>query len=548
MDERPRLGQRIVYDALTDDELMALTSLPPPVKAEPEDVDDEESASEAPSPATPADDGATLRTRVKREDNDLQSWALVDATGDHVQDEDEVEVDVKEARQPQPVPRRGVADAQWISAEAVPTFVPDFLPPFPGLEMERAEVVEERARRARIEQEQRAQREREAAAQSRAIKRRFALSSTHDPWAGPIPYAASTIAEMNAEPHLPRLSPSPPSTPPEGQPEASTSTALEPSRKRLRSSSPEGTEGTSLAAYKTTSARLAVQPERAYGFNPDRRQAAAVIGIHPDASTSVDSLFGHIPVDRIRTAFMHAGFVPDFVNYPHPLNPFKGALPYTVSTPVPPHPSPHAPLAVPSPHPNLPTTLSRLASVLAHPGSAHLSMFSRLLRTGPPGPLDSQGMPMDYSYQGVTSLVSPPVEFPARQRNVRLAARDKDDGAAAAAAAGSPAQIKLSLKLSRGRSESAGPSGGVGSPFVSTSGAVSGSVPAGWPGAHPGQYSTRQGSQTPGATSVAGTPAGGYIPFFAGSPQATAPRTPSVVSTPVPSAAPFAGPSSSMQE
>lgn len=192
--------------------------------------------------------------------------------------------------------------------------------------------------------------------------------------------------------------------------------------------------------------------------NPKRRIAAAAISLTTDMSLSSDTLFGAIPIPPIHSASLTPGFLPDFA--PPQIHPFNTSLPHTIALPANPHPTPHALLLAPPPHPRLPSIISSVAAQLSLPNSPTLTLFSRLTRIGPPGPLGPNGEALDYEYVGNTSLVASNVEWPVRKHNARISKGVKDTDKLEAEGSG----IRLNLKLGRGRSGSLGGASGAATP------------------------------------------------------------------------------------
>lgn len=266
--------------------------------------------------------------------------------------------------------------------------------------------------------------------------------SSRDPWIATIPYSSSTLLDMHPASLLPSLSPPP-------SPSA---------RKRQRSLSPPATS--SINSYREFAKDINHEPAFKR-INPQRRIAASAISISSDQSLYGDSLFGNVPVPFVRHASLAPGFLPDNA-IPH-VHPFNTALPHTISTALPARPAPNAPLLAPTAHPRIPTIMGSIAAHLAQPTAPHLALFSRLTRTGPPGPLGNRGEANDYEYKGQSAMLETNVEWAQRAYNQRLPGAPEGEGGTG---------IKLSLKLGRNGSVTAAGSP-AGTPVASGSG---------WPG------------------------------------------------------------------
>ncbi|KAI5481099.1 Bromodomain transcription factor [Pseudohyphozyma bogoriensis] len=432
----PDPAYRLTYDALLPQEILALNevyALSPPKEEESDSgSSDDEPELKSPEPLSPA------AVRIKPEEPQFNLVAFDGLVGG-----DEVVI--------QPM-------SAWRDPTLIPAYVHEFLPPFPG--MERESDVPDNVRRRREREK-----EREAAAEAWAGANG---TTSSDPWVGAIPYSSSTIAEINAVPVLPPVSPPP-------SPSA---------RKRRRSLSPPS--ATSLAFFKIASSEIASVPTWSR-VNPKRRAAAAAISISSDLSLSNDSLFGNIPVPTFRSASLVPGFLTD--NALNAVHPFSTNLPHTIATPVPARPSPHARLMAPPTHPRVPTIIGSIASQLAQPATPqNLQLFSRLTRMGPPGPLGAQGEANYYEYVGNTNIIATNVEWPQRSHRDRLPKIGKE-GEEGAGETG----IKLNLRI--GRSDSASNLGSPAPPGTTWGGFI-----AGDPGATP---------IDPAATPAA-TPGGGW--------------------------------------
>jgi hypothetical protein len=401
---------QLSYLPLRVEELIALET-----PADTPSTDQSDASSDDDSmPESPA---AGLTTLVKLEDDD----ALIGQLMHHSVDDKPV--------------------SSWRDPDLIPAHVPEFLPPFPGMERERD--VPETGRRRR-EQDM----DRNAAAEAWAGAN-AAGSSLRSPWIVAIPYASSSLAEVHPVPALPRLSPPP-------------------VRRRRRSLSPPPVTS-SIPAYNEVVYSIPHAPTWPRP-NPKRRLAASAISISSDQSISADSLFGSLPIPPIHSASLTPGFVADGVYAPL-IHPFNNALPHTIALPASAHPSPHATLLAPPPHARIPSILPSVAAHLSHHNSPHLSLFSRLTRIGPPGPLGPKGEALEYEYVGNSAVLASNVEWPVRMHNARLPGTGRGNKQHAVEEEGSSG-IKLNLKSQSGRrSES----------LVGTPAAAFGADLAGWP-------------------------------------------------------------------
>ncbi|GAA5929656.1 hypothetical protein JCM1841_004260 [Sporobolomyces salmonicolor] len=375
----------------------------------------------------------------------------------------------------------------WKDPQARPDWVPEWLPPFPGQEKASDSAVSQQRRRAR---ERERERERDQLANATNIARpssSAALGSGVDPWLDPIPYSASMLAESSS------LFPN--SLPPPSSPHPIPKAGPQPPRKRARrrSLSPPLGQTTSLPAF-TQIAPLLPHPPTFLRPSQLRRSAASLISHnprHPELSISSDSLFGSVPyASPVRQPVLVPGFLPDFA--PPLMHPFNTNLPYTVSTPVPYHPSsPSSVLLAPGPNPRVPSTLSHLARELSFPlqfdpkdrDALHpnIALFARLRRIGPPGPLGPKGEALNYEYVGQTALVAMNVDWNQRVHNQKLPRRAGEDQEGLG---GAPGETGIKLKLGGG-----GAQGG----RATREGSMS---------------QSRYGSPAPG---MAGTPIGGQV-------------------------------------
>lgn len=336
----------------------------------------------------------------------------------------------------------------WQSPSLIPSYVPDFLPPFPGMER-KAVGMNEPGKRKREKE-----RERDAAAEAWA----GINTSTSDPWIDIVPYSASTIAQTNIIPILPSISPP-----------ASPSGRL---RRRKSLSPPPLAATSSLPAYLTEMPHIVATPP-SYAFRNPKRRSAATLMATSSLTLASDSLFGSIPIDSMRAASLEAGFYPDDVPF-MPIHPFSTCLPWTISRPVPSRPSPHALLAAPPLNARTPTIVSQLAHQLSAPDAPDLQLFSRLTRSGPPGPLSSAGKALEYCYVGDTGIVEPHFDWKRRFHNARLP--KAATGHAAEGKGDAKTGIKLNLKRGSLSTGGEGSSSAVASPapFAAEGGGVGG--------------------------------------------------------------------------
>ncbi|GAA6060813.1 hypothetical protein JCM10212_000586 [Sporobolomyces blumeae] len=323
--------------------------------------------------------------------------------------------------------------AAWRDEAERPTWVPEWFPPFPGCEKESDQASAARRRK----EKERERRERELngatgpnAAMSKA-RVSAALGGAGDPWADPVPFSASILAESaNTFPNsLP--TPSSPHLVPKSLPGANGGPPRKRARTRRRSLSPPPVHS-SLPSFNQIAPLLPHPP--AY-LRPSqlRRAAAALISHdprHPEMSISSDSLFGSLPyASPIRQPTLPPGFLPDYA--PPIIHPFNTNLPYTVSAPVPYHPStPTSHLPAAPPHPRIPASLSHITRELSFPLQfdpknreqlhPNIALFARLLRIGPPGPLGPKGEALNYDYVGQSALVAMNVEWAQRTHDQKL--------------------------------------------------------------------------------------------------------------------------------
>lgn len=317
----------------------------------------------------------------------------------------------------------------WREPSLIPSYVHDFLPPFPG--MEKAILTEGVTTGRR-------KREREQARDAAAEAWAGANSAiTSDPWIDVIPYSSSTIAQINPVPILPSLTP--PGSPSE----------LGRRRKRRSVSPPPATKTSSLPSYLNELNYILSLPPTYAPRNAKRRQAATTLSFNALAPAG-DSLFGLIPIDSTRSAALNAGFYPDDVNFTA-IHPFNTALPWTISRPIPARPSPHSTLLAPPVHSRLPTILPALVKSLSGPTSTDLQMFSRLTRMGPPSAMTNAGKALNYGFVGETGLIDSGTEWKRRFHNARLPKKEGIDGATLGAGEGGTGEVeeeKTGIKLS----------------------------------------------------------------------------------------------------
>ncbi|SCV73099.1 BQ2448_7024 [Microbotryum intermedium] len=347
----------------------------------------------------------------------------------------------------------------WRDPSLIPPWVPDFLPPFPGMERQREAPLAARRRREQAD----------SAWDGRPRGAQYAAGG--DPWNAPIPYNTSMLSDMHPITHLPPLSPPPLS--PTMEEDESLLPRL--TKRRRRAVSPLPSALDSLDAYRAALPEISHMPTYRRP-NLDRRRAAAVIGLHPDLSIAgVDSLFGLLPMPWTRQPTRPPGYLPETATTAA-IHPFNTALPHTATVPVPYHQGAAGThLAAPVPHPRVPTTLARAKDQLFKPSETNnnLTIYSRLTRIGPPGPLGPKGEALDYEYVGQTSIIALNVDWPVRRHDQRLPVRDDDGvgggtmgGAVSAGGTGgtsTPAASGIKLKLGRAGSASV-----VGSPAPST--------------------------------------------------------------------------------
>ncbi|KAL8293664.1 hypothetical protein RQP46_000365 [Phenoliferia psychrophenolica] len=313
--------------------------------------------------------------------------------------------------------------SSWRDPALIPGYVPDFLPPFPG--MERETDIPEPVRRRR-------ERERERDAAAAAWAGANEGSDSVDPWIATVPYAASHLAESHPPSALP-----PPNSPP--------SLHLVPSsRRRRRSLSPE--PKSSIDDFEATAIAIGLDKVEFQRINPKRRMAASAISGSGDFALFGDSLFANVPVPQTRHAGVTAGYLPDTAQS-LTIHPFNTSLPHTIATSVPKHPAPHARLLAPSIHPRIPSIMGSVASQLAVPSAPNLALFNRLTRIGPPGPLGPSGEATNYEYIGNSAVLEMSVEWAQRAYNHRLPARPRGD---ADGDGDGSTGIKLQLKVRGG--------------------------------------------------------------------------------------------------
>ncbi|GAA5827817.1 hypothetical protein JCM11251_007686 [Rhodosporidiobolus azoricus] len=435
----------------------------------------------------------------------------------------------------------------WKDDASIPAYVPSFLPPFPGMERESSASLARRRRRER-EREAAIQREREAAAASGTIGRAAAAlmlggGAAGDPWEEVIPYSASSLSTMASE--FPNTLPTPSSPHREGRGKGreveggggdgegegeGEGEGKKRHKKRRRSLSPPpagaaevkplaigsgGADGkastpappppqrnaTSLHSFSAIQP-LIPHPPSLLRPSTLRRTAASHISHHsrhPELLISSDSLFGSLPYAHpMRQATLPPGFLPDYA--PPQIHPFNTNLPWTVSAPVPYHPSSNSSLLpAPPPNPRIPAPLSTIARELSfplqfdprptHKDQLHpnIALFARLRRIGPPGPLGSKGEALNYEYVGNTALVGlSGVEWPERRWDAKLPRRgggeDEEGGGGGGTGGGGAGGGGIKLKLGGGRAGADGRqtregSLAVGTPWGTNGGGVGGATP-----------------------------------------------------------------------
>lgn len=311
----------------------------------------------------------------------------------------------------------------WRHPALIPSHIPSFLPPFPGMGHE--DLVET-ARHKREREREELERERNDARSGRdGVTGRYltgAGGAGGDPWITLLNIGSSTLREVPRNAYASTsLSPPPPS--PSLLDSTLHSPPPRPLRNRKRSLSPStgssSRTSSSLESYSTSLPQIPHAPTWARP-NPLRRSAAISISHSTEMCVSLDSLFGSLPIPPTRSAGVTSGFLPDNAGMGS-IHPFNTALPHTISIPATPHPAPNAGLLAPNPHPRLPTILSSIATPLSLPTSAHLTLFSRLTRIAPPGPLGPKGEALEYEFLGGGGVVASNVEWGLRGHNVKLA-------------------------------------------------------------------------------------------------------------------------------
>lgn len=310
----------------------------------------------------------------------------------------------------------------WRHPTLIPSHIPSFLPPFPGMGHE---DLAETARHKREREREEIERERNDARSGRdGVTGRYltgAGGAGGDPWITLLHIGSSTLREV------PRNAYASTSLSPPPSPSTLDSTLHSPPPRplrRKRSLSPSAgsssrTSSSSLESYSTSLPQIPHAPTWARP-NPLRRQAAVSISLSSEMSVSLDSLFASLPIPPTRSAGVTSGFLPDNAGMGS-IHPFNTSLPHTISTPAVRNPAPHAGLLAPNPHPRLPSILSSIATPLSLPTSSHLTLFSRLTRIGPPGPLGPKGEALSYEFLGGGGVVASNVEWATRAHNVKLA-------------------------------------------------------------------------------------------------------------------------------
>lgn len=377
------------------------------------------------APLTPAVDTSTRPTALTQlsfqsfSPHQLQLLAqplvLSDDESEEDEDEDsEMETDTTSVHEESHPP-----SSNW--SEPPPPHVPHFLPPFPGME--------------RVDTAESTKRNREAKEVVPVVAEGPAKPAVQhheggNPWLELIPWSSSTMAaattSSNPEELFPQLSPPP--SPKRQRRLRSISPVLEPSSAAAPLLAIDGpvastsaleptppapqprVPSTSLRSYrKTLDAIYALPPTYLHPSNA-RQAAASALSSLSTLFTTPDTLFGSIPLDRPRSALLHAGFLADDSPIKGDLHAFNSNLPHTISLPLPQTHSPHAPLVVQPPHARLPTLVQSLKSHFASPtysNGQHLQLFSRMSRIGPPGPLNpSSGKTENYRFLGNTRLIA----------------------------------------------------------------------------------------------------------------------------------------------
>lgn len=281
----------------------------------------------------------------------------------------------------------------WRSKEDVPSHVPPFLPPFPGLE--RTSDILGRPAFKRDSATAALDDEAEVLESRVPVPSAPADGASLDPYREAVPYAASLMQELHSSIGLPRLPSASP--PPFGMdlddPKSGAST---PSLKRRRRDPPPG----SLEGFNETFSALTGPrgPRPAYLSQLKARREVASSIVTEGTS---DSLSGSVVLPApFRCSRRVAGWLPYPSTVIPEMKPFASILPDSVTQPVPGDPSPYpTPYYVPAGSRN-PAIIPHLVRVLsvskALDESGFPGVLGRLVRTGPPAPLGEQGEALPY--------------------------------------------------------------------------------------------------------------------------------------------------------
>ncbi|GAA5877952.1 hypothetical protein JCM16303_002790 [Sporobolomyces ruberrimus] len=365
----------------------------------------------------------------------------------------------------------------WRDEHERPDYVPEWFPPFPGSEKESDQSIQSRRRKEEKERER--QRAKEGANAGLVGKSRVstALGGQGDPWSDAVPFSSSILAESLSifpnslpTPSSPRRQSTRPPLNTNNQEDPSRATKKRRLSRRRRSLSPPAVQPSSLPSFNFI-APLLPHPPSYLRPSQLRRSAASLISHnphHPELQISSDSLFGLLPyVPTLRQPTLPPGFLPDFA--PPLIHAFNTNLPWTVSSPVPYHPStPTTHLSASSPTPRIPSLLSQISKTFSNPLQfdpknpdqlhQNIGLFSRLKRIGPPGPLGSKGETLNYEYVGQTALISMNVEWSQREFNTKLPT--KRTGMGGEDNVGTPGESGQGIKLKLGGSTRGGNQGG----------------------------------------------------------------------------------------
>jgi hypothetical protein len=278
----------------------------------------------------------------------------------------------------------------WAPDAVIPSHIPDFLPPLPGLESEAVIRANEKAQRTSNTDTDVAYRP-----QVHAVASTSAAAS-RDPWKHAIAYASSALGELHPPELLPGVSSAEPAASPEGSPRAL--------KRRRELSPPPSTSSLPIfyEAYEALSARGGrndVAPN-----NLKRKRAALSLS----SDTAGDTLFGTVTVSAARQMKRSAGWIPypprppaagdeqrpppqdivdPMVPKYHPY-PFDKRLPQTLTSPL--SAASQRSIAASAGMPNT------FGSLIPHLASSHPGLFDFATRVAPPARLDSSGAPDAY--------------------------------------------------------------------------------------------------------------------------------------------------------